>query len=86
MTSRRNFLTIAAASVAAPFIANAQTVTTLRMGHVTAAGSVFDMGAKKFAQLFEQKTNGALKVNVFPGGQLGQEREARRCEQSPAWC
>jgi tripartite ATP-independent transporter DctP family solute receptor len=76
MTSRRNFLTIAAASVAAPFVVNAQTVTTLRMGHVTAAGSVFDMGAKKFAELFEQKTTGAVKVNVFPGGQLGQEREA----------
>lgn len=75
MTTRRSFLSLAAATVAAPLIVRAQAPTTLRMGHVTAAGSVFDQGAKRFGELFEQKTNGAYKVVVFAGGQLGQERE-----------
>jgi tripartite ATP-independent transporter DctP family solute receptor len=29
------------------------------------------LGAKKFADLVEQKTGGKIKVRVFPGGQLG---------------
>ena len=40
-----------------------------------AAGSHFDVGAKKFGELLERKTGGKLKVAVFPGGQLGQETE-----------
>jgi tripartite ATP-independent transporter DctP family solute receptor len=76
LTSRRSFLSIAATSVGAPLVARAQSSpVTLRMGHVTAAGSVFDQGAKRFAELLEQKTGGAIKVTVFAGGQLGQERE-----------
>ncbi|WP_341538188.1 hypothetical protein [Paenibacillus xerothermodurans] len=32
-------------------------------------------GTKKFAELVEQRANGTIKVNVFPNGQLGSERE-----------
>ena len=76
MINRRSFMVATAtAIVSTPLIARAQNAATLRMGHVTAAGSVFDLGAKKFAELFEEKTGGAYKVSVFAGGQLGQERE-----------
>lgn len=47
----------------------------LRMGHVVAPGSIFDVGAKKFAELVEKKSNGRIEMPVFPSGQLGQERE-----------
>jgi tripartite ATP-independent transporter DctP family solute receptor len=48
---------------------------TLRLPHCCAVDSHFDVGAKKFAELLEQKTGGKMKVRVFPGGQLGQETE-----------
>jgi tripartite ATP-independent transporter DctP family solute receptor len=32
-------------------------------------------GTKKFATLVEERTKGAIKVNVFPNGQLGSERD-----------
>jgi tripartite ATP-independent transporter DctP family solute receptor len=38
-------------------------------------GSHFDVGAKRFAELLEQKTNGQLRVEIFPGGMLGSETE-----------
>ncbi len=49
--------------------------TTIRIPHCCAAGSHFDVGAKKFAELLEEKTGGKLKAAIFPGGQLGQETE-----------
>src|SRR4051812_12162176 len=53
-------------------IAEAQ---TLRLPHCCAVDSHFDVGAKKFGELLEQKTGGKMKVRVFAGGQLGQETE-----------
>lgn len=32
------------------------------------------LGDKKFAELVEQKSNGRIKINVFPNGQLGDEK------------
>jgi tripartite ATP-independent transporter DctP family solute receptor len=77
MPTRRKFLAVsaaAAATLASPALVRAAPAK-LRLGHVTAAGSVFDQAAHKFAELFEAKTGGAYKFDVFPGGQLGQERE-----------
>lgn len=48
---------------------------TIRLPHCCADGSHFDVGAEKFAELVKEKTNGAITVEVFPGGQLGQEAE-----------
>jgi tripartite ATP-independent transporter DctP family solute receptor len=55
---------------------------TLRLPHCCAVDSHFDLGAKKFAELLDQKTGGKLKVRVFPGGQLGQETEVIQNVQS----
>lgn len=54
-------------------IATAQ--RTLRLPHCCAEGSHFDVGAQRFAELLAEKTNGQLRVEVYPGGQLGQETE-----------
>lgn len=48
---------------------------TLRIAHVTAAGSHFDFAATKFKEIVEADANAKIKVEIFPNGQLGQERE-----------
>ncbi|HEY0439468.1 MAG TPA: TRAP transporter substrate-binding protein [Xanthobacteraceae bacterium] len=55
---------------------------TMRLPHCCAADSHFDLGAKKFAELLDKKTDGKMKVRVFPGGQLGQESEVIQNVQS----
>ncbi len=52
----------------------AQTVT-LRFAMITADSFPYMDGAKKFKELAEARSNGAIKVLLFPGGQLGNERE-----------
>ncbi|RSK55155.1 TRAP transporter substrate-binding protein [Bacillus canaveralius] len=42
-----------------------------RLGHVFAAESVTDRASKKFAELVNEKTNGEIRINVFPAGQIG---------------
>jgi TRAP-type C4-dicarboxylate transport system substrate-binding protein len=54
--------------------APAKTVT-LRLAHVTAENSHFDYAAKKFKEIVERESQGTIKVEIFPNGQLGQERE-----------
>ena len=55
---------------------------TIRLPHCCADGSHFDVGAEKFAELLAEKTDGQLEVQVFPGGQLGQETEVIQNVQS----
>ncbi|HEX7127429.1 MAG TPA: TRAP transporter substrate-binding protein [Thermodesulfobacteriota bacterium] len=66
---------LASAALLLAGVGSAVAQTTIRIPHCCAAGSHFDVGAKKFAELLEQKTGGKLKAAVFPGGQLGQETE-----------
>jgi tripartite ATP-independent transporter DctP family solute receptor len=66
---------IASAVVLTGVSAGETAAQTMRLPHCCAAGSHFDVGAKKFAELLEQKSGGKMKVRVFPGGQLGQETE-----------
>jgi TRAP-type transport system periplasmic protein len=48
----------------------------LRLSHSMAAGATaLDVMAQKFREIVEAKTAGAVKVQVFPNGTLGQERE-----------
>jgi tripartite ATP-independent transporter DctP family solute receptor len=50
-------------------------VTTLRLASTSHPGDDGDLASKRFAQLVSQKTNGRLKIQLFPGGQLGTETE-----------
>ena len=72
--SRRSFIK-AGAGVAGmtmlgmPHIAHAQG-RTLRLSHHLAPDHLVDVASKRFAALVAEKTGGALKVDVFPAGQL----------------
>jgi tripartite ATP-independent transporter DctP family solute receptor len=49
---------------------------TLKLGHVLPGGDhPYQLGALKFAEILSQRTNGRIKVDVFPSGQLGGERD-----------
>lgn len=52
----------------------AQTVT-LRFALITAESFPYMDGARKFKELVEARSNGTIKILIFPGGQLGNERE-----------
>jgi tripartite ATP-independent transporter DctP family solute receptor len=73
----RRIMTAMATSlvIALPGFAVAQT-TTLKLGHVLPGGDhPYQQGAMKFAELIQARTNGRIKVDVFPSGQLGGERD-----------
>jgi len=51
--------------------------TKLKLGFVTAASETdpYYITSKKFADLIEKYSDGKYKVNIYPSGQLGNERE-----------
>lgn len=46
-----------------------------KLGHVGAPDHIFEIGAKKFSELVLQKTNGQVRIDTYPGGQLGGDRD-----------
>lgn len=48
---------------------------TLRFGHMWPPDSGWGEAAQKFADLVQERTGGRYEVQVFPQGQLGNERE-----------
>jgi TRAP-type transport system periplasmic protein len=56
------------------FSAHAQT-QTFKLGHPQSATSAFQAGALAFAEDFSKRTAGRYKIDVFPSGALGGERE-----------
>ena len=65
----RVLLLLAAAALTAPAPAAAQ--TSWKMATGWGGGPLMDIGAKAFAEKVEFLTEGRLKVQVFPGGTLG---------------
>ena len=47
----------------------------LRIGLIAAEGHPVTQASKRFAELVQERTDGALEVQVFPGGTLGGEVE-----------
>ncbi len=57
-------------------IGSAQTAKyPLRLGHVVPTTLAWHKAALKFSELVSAKTNGQVKVTVYPAGQLGGDRE-----------
>jgi tripartite ATP-independent transporter DctP family solute receptor len=54
--------------------AQAEAKYKFKLAHVIAAGTPIDVGAKRFAELVKQRTNGEVEISVFPAAQLGAER------------
>jgi TRAP-type C4-dicarboxylate transport system substrate-binding protein len=48
---------------------------TVRLGHGQTAGSAVDNFAQALAKAVNEKSKGALNVQVFPRSQLGKERD-----------
>jgi len=55
---------------------NAEEKTILKLGHHHNVGGQVDKLALKFKELVEEKSKGRLQIDIFPGAQLGQEKEA----------
>ena len=47
----------------------------LRLGLIAAEGHPVTKASKKFGELVKERTNGAIEIQVFPGGTLGGEVE-----------
>jgi len=75
MMDRRTFLKtgagVAGASLAAPYVARAQTPLTLRWAHFAPEDHPAHIAAKQFVSRVEMRTNGAIKINIFPNNVLG---------------
>ncbi|NWF54489.1 MAG: TRAP transporter substrate-binding protein [Syntrophaceae bacterium] len=57
--------------------ANGQTKTwQLKLSHVLAPTSDYQIMGVRFAELMDQKTKGQVKISLHPAGQLGNERVA----------
>jgi len=60
--------------------ASAQKSMTLKMGHGHSILHPDHLGLVKFKELLQTRTNGRIKVEIFPSAQLGSEQEM--CEQA----
>ena len=47
----------------------------LKLAHITAPNGMLDKKAQKFAELVAAKTNGKVKIEIFPAQQLGNIKE-----------
>ncbi len=72
--SRRAVIAAGAAAIAAPTIARAQ-ARPWRFGHQLPTDHPIHFGALKVAEEVERRSNGRLRVQVFPAGQLGTGQE-----------
>lgn len=45
------------------------------VGHVVTTDHSYHLGLVKFAEVVSEKSNGRVKINIFPSGQLGNERD-----------
>lgn len=77
--NRSTFLTalttLAAAAALAWPVAQAQAQTTLRLGHNISVSSPYQVGAEAFAKSVAERTQGRVRVLVFPAGAIGNERD-----------
>lgn len=65
-----------AAGVCALFLSlPAQAQTVLKLGHVLAKGSHYDIGAQAFCDSLDKYSQGRYKCQVYPAAALGGERE-----------
>ncbi len=53
----------------------------LRLSHITSPGSAWDKGAVRFAELVQERSQGRVQVQVFPGAQLAQHNQKAELQQ-----
>jgi len=72
---KRAFLksVVAIAALAAAGVSLAQE-RTIKFATQNPVGHPIELGMKKFAEIVQAKSGGKIKVNLFPGGQLGSDQ------------
>lgn len=78
--SRRRFLTSAAALAALTGLprlvrAQARPKMAVKLGYINPVDSVHHQAAQRLADDVKARTNGELQIDLFPGGQLGSEKD-----------
>src|ERR1700746_2227044 len=72
---RRTFLTtgvgVAAVTLTQPYVARGAGPITMRWAHFAQEDHPANVAAKQFASRVETRTNGAIKINIFPNNVLG---------------
>jgi len=72
---RRKFLKAGAAgaalSISAPYVSSYAAPLTLRFAHFGAEDHPSNIAAKQFSNRVESRTDGAIKINIFPNNVLG---------------
>ena len=84
---RRRFLTVAGAgtlALAAPAIVSAQAARQLRIGLITGPAHYWTQTMERFGTALREASGGSFEVQVFPGGQLGNEATMLQQMQSGA--
>jgi TRAP-type transport system periplasmic protein len=73
--NRRKFLKVgatgAALSVTAPYVSLQAAPVTMRFAHFAAEDHPANFAAKQFANRVQERTGGAVKINIFPNNVLG---------------
>jgi len=70
---RRSFLTASLGVLSAPTIIRAQTTTRLRLAHSGPERDSKHLAAVYFAKQVEEKSGGALRIQVYPNSSLGND-------------
>jgi tripartite ATP-independent transporter DctP family solute receptor len=73
LTRRSALVGAGAAFFASGTLARAQSATKLRFAHPHPESDSWQKASLRFAELVKQKTNGAIEVQVFPNGVLGND-------------
>ena len=71
MWTRQLFSLLLAAVLSLGNSVDGRAATELSFGHCTATDDPYHIGAIRFAELVGEYTKGSVKINVFPGCQLG---------------
>jgi tripartite ATP-independent transporter DctP family solute receptor len=53
----------------------------LKLGHKSSDQHSWQLGSELFAQLVEERTNGELKIEIYPNSQLGDQKEMTEAAQ-----
>ena len=72
---RRTMLLTAAISVGWPSLAAAQTPIIIKFSHVVAPDTPKGKGAQRFKELAEQRSNGRVRIELYPNSQLYKDKE-----------
>ena len=59
----------------APAVPASGQVFELKLGHMTPETEPYHLAALKFKDLIEKRSNGRVKITIYPAGQLGYDRE-----------